>query len=87
MNNYPASEQVRIFSNVDIFIFAFDVNSQEIEEDLRCYQSFLKTVNEISSSANVYCLLHLQGSLQNDDMDKVFLNKIILYTIYDNHYF
>lgn len=71
MENYFASQRDNIFRNVEVLIYVFDVESREIEKDLRYYQSCLEAIIQNSPEAKVFCLIHKMDLLQDDQRDIV----------------
>jgi len=77
MENYFVSQRENIFRNVEVLIYVFDVESrdEELKKDLRYYQTCLSAIYENSPSAKVFCLIHKMDLLQEDQRDKIFLER------------
>ena len=71
MENYVASQRVRIFRNVEVLIYVFDVESRELERDMHYYQSCLEAILQNSPDAKVFCLVHKMDLVQDDQRDTV----------------
>uniref|UniRef100_A0A0V0GD56 Putative gtp-binding protein n=2 Tax=Triatominae TaxID=70999 RepID=A0A0V0GD56_TRIDM len=77
MENYFASQRDNIFRNVEVLIYVFDVESREIEKDLRYYQSCLEAIIQNSPEAKVFCLIHKMDLIQEDQRDIIFHDREI----------
>lgn len=77
MENYFVSQRENIFRNVEVLIYVFDVESRddELKKDLRYYETCLSAIYENSPSAKVFCLIHKMDLLQEDQRDKIFLER------------
>ena len=71
MENYVASQRDRIFRNVEVLIYVFDVESRELERDMPYYQSCLEAILQNSPDAKVFCLVHKMDLVQDDQRDTV----------------
>ena len=71
MENYVASQRDRIFRNVEVLIYVFDVESRELERDMHYYQSCLEAILQNSPDAKVFCLVHKMDLVQDDQRDTV----------------
>ncbi|XP_047740302.1 ras-related GTP-binding protein A, partial [Hyalella azteca] len=58
MENYFASQRDNIFRNVEVLIYVFDVESDELEKDMHYYQSCLEAILQNSPEARIFCLIH-----------------------------
>jgi len=71
MENYFASQRDNIFSNVEVLIYVFDVESRELEKDMHYYQSCLEAILQNSPEAKVFCLVHKMDLVQDDQRELV----------------
>lgn len=71
MENYFASQRDNIFSNVEVLIYVFDVESHELEKDMHYYQSCLEAILQNSPQAKVFCLIHKMDLVQEEQRDIV----------------
>ncbi len=85
MENYFASQRDNIFSNVEVLIYVFDVESHELEKDMHYYQSCLEAILQNSPQAKIFCLIHKMDLVQEEQRDLVRL-KIKLNTQNGNTY-
>ena len=75
MENYVAAQRDRIFRNVEVLIYVFDVESRELERDMRYYQSCLEAILQNSPEAKVFCLVHKMDLVHDDQRDAVSHSK------------
>src|SRR3989338_2213672 len=72
MENYFSSQRDHIFRNVELLIYVFDVESREVQKDLRYYRSCLEAILQNSKDAKIFCLLHKMDLIPEDQRDAVF---------------
>lgn len=72
MENYFASQKDLIFKNVQILIYVFDVESKELEKDLRYYRSCIDALLENSKDAKIFCLLHKMDLVPEEQREVLF---------------
>lgn len=58
MESYFATQRENIFRNVEVLIYVFDVESQDLKRDLVYYRNCLDAIYEHSPGAKVFCLVH-----------------------------
>ena len=73
MENYITSMRESIFCNVEVLIYVFDVESRELERDMRYYQSCLEALLQHSPDAKVFCLIHKMDLIHQDQQEVVRL--------------
>jgi GTPase SAR1 family protein len=78
MENYFASQRDNIFSNVEVLIYVFDVESHELEKDMHYYQSCLEAILQNSPNAKIFCLIHKMDLVQEEQRDLVRNNNYYL---------
>lgn len=71
MENYFASQKDRIFKNVEVLIYVFDVESKDWASDLHYYQSCLDAIRANSRDARIFCLIHKMDLLPEQQRDEV----------------
>jgi hypothetical protein len=71
MENYFASQRDRIFKNVEVLIYVFDVESRDWEKDLHYYQSCLDAILANSKEARIFCLIHKMDLVPEHQRDEV----------------
>ncbi|XP_064549954.1 ras-related GTP-binding protein A [Drosophila montana] len=72
MQQYCTQQPDNIFRNVEVLIYVFDVESQEMERDVHYYQSCLEALLHNSPEAKIFCLVHKMDLLAEDQRDRVF---------------
>ncbi|KAI7692740.1 Ras-related GTP-binding protein A, partial [Sarcoptes scabiei] len=77
MENYFASQRENIFKNVEVLIYLFDVESIEIEKDIRYYQNCLSGILEYSKDTKIFCLIHKMDLIAEDQRDLIFKEREI----------
>ncbi|VDL99744.1 unnamed protein product [Schistocephalus solidus] len=58
MESYFVNQRENIFRNVEVLIYVFDVESQEVNKDLAYYRSCLEAISQHSPDAKIFCLIH-----------------------------
>lgn len=76
MENYFASQKDRIFKNVEVLIYVFDVESRDPGSDLHYYQSCLDAIRANSKDARIFCLIHKMDLIPEHQRDQVFEERI-----------
>lgn len=79
MENYFTSQRDNIFRNVEVLIYVFDVESNELEKDMHYYQSCLEAILQNSPDAKVFCLVHKMDLVQEEQRDLVILTVFLHY--------
>jgi Ras-related GTP-binding protein A/B len=72
MENYFSSQRDHIFRNVEVLIYVFDVESRELQKDLRYYRSCLEAILQNSKEAKIFCLVHKMDMVPEDQRDQIF---------------
>ncbi|CAK9299024.1 unnamed protein product [Gordionus sp. m RMFG-2023] len=77
MENYFASQRESIFSDVEVLIYVFDVESRDKEKDLHYYQTCLEAIHQNSPDTKVFCLIHKMDLIKTGPEGKLktFLEK------------
>lgn len=72
MKQYFAQQRDSIFRNVEVLIYVFDVESQEMERDVHYYQSCLEALLQNSPEAKIFCLVHKMDLVAEEHRENVF---------------
>lgn len=72
MKQYFAQQRDSIFRNVEVLIYVFDVESQEMERDVHYYQSCLEALLQNSPEAKIFCLVHKMDLVAEEHREHVF---------------
>lgn len=75
MENYFASQRDHIFRNVEVLIYVFDIESKELQKDLRHYKSSLEAIMENSKEAKVFVLIHKMDLVPEEQRVEAFKKK------------
>ncbi|XP_017071880.1 ras-related GTP-binding protein A [Drosophila eugracilis] len=76
MKQYFAQQRDNIFRNVEVLIYVFDVESQEIERDIHYYQSCLEALLQNSPEAKIFCLVHKMDLVPEEHRENVFTERM-----------
>ncbi|KAJ3119449.1 hypothetical protein HK098_005493, partial [Nowakowskiella sp. JEL0407] len=69
MENYIASQRDHIFRNVEVLIYVFDVESKEVDKDLKYYKSCVEAIHQFSPEAKLFCLIHKMDRVSTDQRE------------------
>lgn len=58
MDNYLNKDTENVFSNVQVLIYVFDIESRDVEADLEYYKNTLDALIKYSADSKVYCFFH-----------------------------
>ncbi|KAI8810657.1 ras-related GTP-binding protein A [Cladochytrium replicatum] len=72
MENYLTSQRDQIFSNVEVLIYVFDVESREVDKDLMYYQNTVDALTALSKGCKVFCLIHKMDLLPEEHRELIF---------------
>jgi Ras-related GTP-binding protein A/B len=72
MENYLTSQRDHIFRNVEVLIYIFDIESRELQKDLMYYRSCIEALQQNSTAAKVFCLIHKMDLIPEEQRDQVF---------------
>ncbi|KAI8377867.1 Gtr1/RagA G protein conserved region-domain-containing protein [Radiomyces spectabilis] len=76
MENYFASERDRIFKNVEVLIYVFDVESRDWQKDLHYYQSCLDAILANSKEARIFCLIHKMDLVPEPQRSQMYEKRV-----------
>eukprot|EP00954_Amorphochlora_amoebiformis_P026803 1381483-Amorphochlora_amoeboformis.AAC.1 len=72
MEAFFNSERENTFSGVHVLIYVFDVDSHEHKKDMMQFVSCLDSINDLSPSARIFCLIHKMDLIKTEeDRDRV----------------
>ncbi|KXS19408.1 hypothetical protein M427DRAFT_52849 [Gonapodya prolifera JEL478] len=72
MDNYLTTQRDSVFSNVEVLIYVFDVESREIEKDLGYYKDTLEAIETYSPEATVFVLVHKMDLVPEEQREALF---------------
>jgi Ras-related GTP-binding protein A/B len=58
MDSYLNAQRENVFSDAEVLIYVFDIESRAVEQDLETYSQVIKALKEYSPIAHVFCLVH-----------------------------
>jgi len=76
VDNYLNNQREHIFSNVSVLIFVFDVESRDVQKDIQYFSAAMKAMQQYSSSARVFCLIHKMDLVPEEAGERVRNNRI-----------
>lgn len=75
MENYFASQRDHIFRNVEVLVYVFDVDSKEVDKDVKYYKQCVEAIRQNSKDAKIFCLIHKMDLVPEEQRDAVFKAK------------
>lgn len=72
MDSYLNTQRENVFSDAQVLIYVFDIESREVERDLDTYSQVIKALKEFSPDANVFCLIHKMDLVQNEHRERIY---------------
>ncbi|KAJ4462428.1 putative Ras-related GTP-binding protein A [Paratrimastix pyriformis] len=72
MTSFFQRQREYIFQDVQILVYVFDIESQDIRKDVEYFQNALEALGAISPQAKVFCLLHKMDRIPADAREKAF---------------
>ncbi|KAJ0402138.1 hypothetical protein P43SY_000453 [Pythium insidiosum] len=73
--NYFESQRDHIFRSVELLIYVFDIESREVDKDLAHFDGCLEAIDQNSSNAKVFVLIHKMDLVPEEQRDRVFDQK------------
>lgn len=70
--NYFESQRDHIFRSVELLIYVFDIESRELEKDLAHFDGCLEAIEQNSSNAKVFVLIHKMDLVPEEQQEEVF---------------
>eukprot|EP01104_Vermistella_antarctica_P002039 TRINITY_DN1219_c0_g2_i1.p2 TRINITY_DN1219_c0_g2~~TRINITY_DN1219_c0_g2_i1.p2 ORF type:complete len:331 (+),score=101.24 TRINITY_DN1219_c0_g2_i1:211-1203(+) len=75
MENYFTSQRDHIFRNVGVLIYVFDVESRDVQKDLKYFRSCIDALLQHSRDSKIFCLIHKMDLLTEEQGDKEFTRR------------
>lgn len=69
-----------MFSDVGVLIYVFDIESRETERDFHTYVQVIKSLEQFSPNAAVFCLIHKMDLIQIESREAVFEERRLMIT-------
>ena len=80
MDSYLNTQRENVFSDAEVLIYVFDIESREVERDLETYSLVVRALSEYSPSAHIFCLVHKMDLVQNEHRDRIYEDRVRLIT-------
>ena len=78
MESYLNTQRENVFSDIEVLIYVFDIESREVERDLDTYAQVVRALKEYSPRANVFCLIHKMDLVQNEHRERIYDERVRL---------
>ena len=72
MDSYLNTQRENVFSDAEVLIYVFDIESREVERDLDTYSQVVKALKDYSPRANIFCLIHKMDLVQNEHRERLY---------------
>ncbi|KIW68695.1 hypothetical protein PV04_04619 [Phialophora macrospora] len=72
MDSYLNAQRENVFSDAEVLIYVFDIESRAVEQDLETYSQVIKALKEYSPNAHVFCLVHKMDLVQHELREKIY---------------
>ena len=76
MDSYLNSQRENVFSDAEVLIYVFDIESREVERDLDTYGQVIRALKEYSPNAHVFCLVHKMDLVQNEHRERIYEERV-----------
>ena len=78
MDSYLNTQRENVFSDAEVLIYVFDIESREVERDLETYSLVVRALAEYSPGAHIFCLVHKMDLVQNEHRDRIYEERVRL---------
>jgi Ras-related GTP-binding protein A/B len=75
MEYYLANQRNYVFSNVDVLIYIFDIESRDLASDGDTLSTAIQALSENSPCAAVFCFIHKLDLVQPEHRERLFLER------------
>ncbi|EXJ76585.1 uncharacterized protein A1O5_01093 [Cladophialophora psammophila CBS 110553] len=72
MDSYLNAQRENVFSDAEVLIYVFDIESRAVDQDLETYSQVIKALKEYSPNAHVFCLVHKMDLVQSEHREKIY---------------
>ena len=72
MDSYLNAQRENVFSDAEVLIYVFDIESREVDRDLDTYSQVVRALKEYSPHAHVFCLIHKMDLVQNEHRERIY---------------
>jgi len=78
MDSYLNTQRENVFSDVEVLIYVFDIESREVDRDLETYAQVIMALKDFSHHASVFCLVHKMDLVQNEHRERIYEERLKL---------
>jgi Ras-related GTP-binding protein A/B len=72
MDSYLNAQRENVFSDAEVLIYVFDIESRAVDQDLETYSQVVKALKEFSPNAHVFCLIHKMDLVQHEHRERLY---------------
>ena len=72
MDSYLNAQRENVFSDAEVLIYVFDIESRAVDQDLETYSQVIKALKDYSPDAHVFCLVHKMDLVQNEQRERIY---------------
>jgi len=72
MDSYLNTQRENVFSDAQVLIYVFDIESREVERDLDTYAAVIAALKQYSPTAQVFALVHKMDLVQNEHRERIY---------------
>ncbi|EXJ93438.1 hypothetical protein A1O1_01830 [Capronia coronata CBS 617.96] len=72
MDSYLNAQRENVFSDAQVLIYVFDIESRSVDQDLETYSQVIKALKEYSPTAHVFCLIHKMDLVQTEHRERIY---------------
>ena len=76
--NYFDSQRDTIFRNVEVLIYVFDIDSENLENDISLFDGILEAMEQNSPDAAIFILIHKMDLIAIEDRERVYTERATL---------
>jgi Ras-related GTP-binding protein A/B len=78
MDSYLNTQRENVFSDAEVLIYVFDIESRDVERDLETYSLVVRALAEYSPAAHIFGLVHKMDLVQNEHRDRIYEERVRL---------
>lgn len=75
MDSYLNTQRENVFSDAQVLIYVFDIESREVERDLDTYAAVIAALKQYSPTAQVFALVHKMDLVQNEHRERIYTER------------
>lgn len=78
MDSYLNTQRENVFSDAEVLIYVFDIESRAVDQDMETYSQVVKALKDYSPSAHVFCLIHKMDLVQHEHRERIYEERVRL---------